>query len=638
MLNLNHLTLRRGNKLLFNDVSLTIHAGQKVGITGANGSGKSSLFGLIRGAVQADGGELSLPGNLVIAHVEQEMPAVDDSALDYVLQGDDEYFSLQGKIATAQAGGDTEHLAEWHERMNQINGYAAPARAARLLDGLGFSQDQLQQAVRAFSGGWRMRLNLARALMCRSDILLLDEPTNHLDLDAVIWLQDWLRVYPGTLLLISHDRDFLDEVASQIAHVAQQDIILYSGNYSEFERQRAEKLAQQQAAFDKQRREIDHVRQFVNRFRAKATKAKQVQSRIKALERMEAIAPAHVDSPFRFRFLPPEKMPFPLVSLEQGRLGYDETTILREVGFSLLPGERIALLGANGAGKSTLIKLLAGEMQPLSGKMERARDLNIGYFAQHQLERLNPDKSPLQHLLELDPKASEQSMRDFLGGFGFHGDKVLDVVAPFSGGEKARLVLALIVYQRPNLLLLDEPTNHLDIEMRHALSLALQDYEGAMVVVSHDRHLMRTISDELWLVSDGRLEAFKGDLDEYRDWLLNKKRAAEISARPAGESAGQSKKEKRQQQAQQRKQLQPLRNQVKRLEQRLEELNSKRQEMETLLADNTLYESSNKDRLTQLLGEKGNLDQELHAVEEEWLERQDELEQAEANIGKGEES
>ncbi|MDH5182624.1 MAG: ATP-binding cassette domain-containing protein [Gammaproteobacteria bacterium] len=630
MLNFTGLALRRGSKLLFQDVNLTLHAGQKVGITGSNGCGKSSLFGLIRGELQADNGECSLPASLVIAHVEQETPAVDESALEYVLQGDTEYYRLQARIDAAEAQGQHERLGEWYEQMTSIDGYAAPSRAARMLDGLGFSQPQLQQSVKQFSGGWRMRLNLARALMCRSDILLLDEPTNHLDLDAVIWLQDWLRAYAGTLLLISHDRDFLDEVVGYIIHVAHESLILYSGNYSQFELQRAEQLSQQQAAFDKQRREVDHVRQFVNRFRAQATKAKQVQSRIKALERMEAIAPAHVDSPFHFSFLRPDKMPFPLIRLEQGRLGYDDKTILRDVEFSLLPGERIALLGANGAGKSTVIKLLAGESSLLSGKMERSKDLNIGYFAQHQLELLHAELTPAEHLLQLNPKASEQELRDHLGGFGFHDDQALQAVGPFSGGEKARLVLALIVYQRPNLLLLDEPTNHLDIEMRHALAMALQDYEGAMIVVSHDRHLLRTISDSLWLVDDGRLQEYKGDLDEYRTLLLNSKKNQE-DKRLSGEDGldAVSKKERRQQQAELRKQLQPLLKQIKSLEKRMDSLSGEQQELETFLADITLYEDANKSRLSEILSRKGKLDQELLAVEEQWMTAQTELEDQE---------
>lgn len=633
MLNFSGLALRRGSKALFQDVNLTLHAGQKVGITGSNGCGKSSLFGLIRGELQADSGECSFPASLVIAHVEQESPAVDDTALAYVLQGDSEYYQLQSRIDEAESLDQHEHLAEWYEQMTSIDGYAAPSRAARMLDGLGFSQPQLQQSVKQFSGGWRMRLNLARALMCRSDILLLDEPTNHLDLDAVIWLQDWLRSYAGTLLLISHDRDFLDEVVGHIIHVAHESLILYTGNYSQFELQRAEQLSQQQSAFDKQRREVDHVRQFVNRFRAQATKAKQVQSRIKALERMEAIAPAHVDSPFHFSFMRPEKMPFPLIRLEQGRLGYDDKTILRDVEFSLLPGERIALLGANGTGKSTVIKLLAGESPLLAGIMERSKDLNIGYFAQHQLELLHSDLTPAEHLLQLDPKASEQVLRDHLGGFGFQDDKALEPVGPFSGGEKARLVLALIVYQRPNLLLLDEPTNHLDIEMRHALAMALQDYEGAMIVVSHDRHLLRTISDTLWLVDDGRLQEYNGDLDEYRSRLLNSKNSQQDGP-PGTEEGGDtvSKKERRQQQAGLRKQLQPLLKQVKALEKKMDKLSGEQKELETFLSDTSLYEDGNKSRLTELLTRKGKVDLQLLEVEEQWMTAQTELDEQERRL------
>ena len=630
MLNFTGLTLRRGSKLLFQGVNLTLHAGQKVGITGSNGCGKSSLFGLIRGQLQADSGDCSWPANLVIAHVEQETPAVNESALDFVLQGDEEYYQLQLRISEAEGLQQHEHLAEWYEQMGAIDGYAAPSRAARMLDGLGFSQAQLQQSVNQFSGGWRMRLNLARALMCRSDILLLDEPTNHLDLDAVIWLQDWLRLYSGTLLLISHDRDFLDEVVGHIIHVAHETLSLYTGNYSQFEIQRAEQLAQQQSAFEKQRREVDHVRQFVNRFRAQATKARQVQSRIKALERMEAIAPAHVDSPFHFTFMPPQKMPFPLIRVEQARLGYGDKSILREVAFSLLPGERIALLGANGAGKSTVIKLLAGETPLLAGKMERSKDLAVGYFAQHQLELLHANQTPAEHLLALDPKVSEQAIRDHLGGFGFDGDKALSPVGPFSGGEKARLVLALIVYQRPNLLLLDEPTNHLDIEMRHALAMALQDYEGAMIVVSHDRHLLRTISDTLWLVHDGRLQEYEGDLDEYRIWLLSNKTTQQEKAAGIEDAIDAvSKKERRQQQAELRKQLQPLRKQVTSLEKKVDSLSIEQQELESQLADASLYESSNKSRLTELLGRKAKLDQLLLETEEQWMSAQSELDEQE---------
>ncbi|MFO7592753.1 MAG: ATP-binding cassette domain-containing protein, partial [Pseudomonadota bacterium] len=516
MIRFNALSLRRGPRLLFADACLTINPGQKVGITGANGCGKSSLFALIRNELHADSGELSLPPDWVIAHVAQETPATERSAIDYVLDGDAELRQLEQQLRDAEADNDGHLLGELHARMENIGGYTAHARAARLLDGLGFTGEQIEQPVRAFSGGWRMRLNLAQALMCRSDLLLLDEPTNHLDLDAVIWLQEWLAQYPGTLLLISHDRDFLDEVANTILHIEQQRLTLYTGNYSAFEQMRAEKLALQQSAYEKQQKEIQHIESFVNRFRAKATKAKQAQSRLKSLERMERIAPAHVDSPFHFSFLPPHKLPTPLLTLDRVDVGYGGQAIVHGANLSLQPGDRIGLLGHNGAGKSTLIKHIAGELEPIAGEIITARELRIGYFAQHQLEQLDPEASPVQHLQRIDPKASEQSLRDYIGGFGFSNDMALSPVAPFSGGEKSRLVLAMLVYQRPNLLLLDEPTNHLDLEMRHAMAMALQEYQGALVVVSHDRHLLRSVTDTLYLVHDGQVKEFDGDLEDYR--------------------------------------------------------------------------------------------------------------------------
>ncbi|MFI0460209.1 MAG: ABC-F family ATP-binding cassette domain-containing protein, partial [Candidatus Thiodiazotropha endolucinida] len=494
------MSLRRGSKLLLQQMDFTLYAGWKVGITGGNGSGKSSLFDLILGELQADDGNLSLPQNIEISHVAQESPALTRSALDYVIDGDHGLRVIERELCSAEAAGDGAALARLHEAFHNVDGYSAKARAGELLHGLGFSpEDELQQ-VNRFSGGWRVRLNLAQALMCRSDMLLLDEPTNHLDLDAVIWLEAWLRNYAGTLLLISHDRDFLDQVTDHIVHIEHQQAILYNSNYSGFENTRAARLANQQAAYEQQQREIAHIRRYVDRFRAKATKARQAQSRLKALQRMEVIAPAHVDSPFHFSFAEPDKNPHPLLQLSDLEVGYDGQSILRDVQFNLAPGDRIGLLGPNGAGKSTLIKLLAGELEPISGLRSPAQELRIGYFAQHQLEQLDPDATPLLHLQRLDRKASEQSLRSYLGGFGFHDDQSLQPVAPFSGGEKARLVLAMLVYQRPNLLLLDEPTNHLDLEMRYAVGQALQDYQGAMVIVSHDRHLLRITTDEFWLV------------------------------------------------------------------------------------------------------------------------------------------
>ncbi len=627
MLKLDHLALRRGPKLLFQDADLTIHPGQKVGITGANGSGKSSLFALIRGELHPDAGDCRLPGAWTIAHVAQETPATDRAAIDYVIDGDRELRQVEQALQASEANHDGHRVAELHARLESIDGYSARSRAARLMHGLGFASTQEQSPVRAFSGGWRMRLNLAQALMCRSDLLLLDEPTNHLDLDAVIWLEEWLRRYSGTLLLISHDRDFLDAVAGHIAHVERQGIQLYSGNYSAFELIRAQQLANQQSAYEKQQREISHIRHYVDRFRAKATKARQAQSRLKALERMELIAPAHVDSPFHFEIPAPEKNPNPLLRLERVAVGYGETPVLEGIGLSLSPGDRIGLLGPNGAGKSTLIKLLAGELSPLHGTCTRAKDLNLGYFAQHQLEQLRPADSPLAHLQGLAPEADEQSLRNFLGGFGFNGERVLEPVAPLSGGEKARLVLALLVYRRPNLLLLDEPTNHLDLDMRHALTQALQEFEGAMVIVSHDRHLLRTTTDQLLLVVDRKVDEFSGSLDDYPRWLAERRTPDEDKPAAGAHSAG-ARKDRKRLEAEQRKRLQPLREQLDKLESALEHLTARRAALESELAQPEIYEEGQKERLKTLLAEKAQVDQALSRTEEDWLAAGEALEAA----------
>lgn len=627
MIKLNQLSIRRGTRLLFESANLTIHPKQKVGLTGANGTGKSSLFALFQDQLHADHGSVSIPETWVIAHVAQEIPAVDSPAIDYVLQGDAEYMALQQQLVQAEAQHDGHLQSELHDKLAAIDGYTARSRAGRLLHGLGFSAGQEDLPVVSFSGGWRMRLNLAQALMCRSDLLLLDEPTNHLDLEAVYWLEEWLRNYQGTLVLISHDRDFLDRVVTQIVHIEQQAMKSYSGNYSAFELARTEHLAHQQAAHNKQQREIAHIRSFVTRFKAKATKAKQAQSRVKALERMELIAPAHVDSPFHFSFFPPTRLTAPLLSLDKVAVGYNEQPIISGVKLSLAPGDRIGLLGPNGAGKSTLIKLIAGELSALQGKRKEAKDIRIAYFAQHQLEQLIMDESPLQHLQRLDRQASEADLRNFIGGFGFHGDDALAPVGPFSGGEKARLVLALLVYQKPALLLLDEPTNHLDLEMRLALTLALQDFEGALVVVSHDRHLLRTVADELWLVSDGKAAVFDGDLDDYRQWLMTKDKP-EKGAVESNNTA--NKKDDRRTAAVARKKLQPLRNSVKKAEQKMETMQSKLDKVEQKLADNSLYEDSAKDRLKALLVEQGDLKAELEQVEMDWFEASEALQEAEA--------
>jgi len=625
MLTFKQLSLRRGSRLLLDKSNLTVHPGQRVGMIGANGVGKSSLFSLIRHEIQLDEGEMGLPNGWVIASVAQETPALDRAAIDYVMDGDKELRRTQAAIAAAEVVDDGGRLAHLHGHLEAIGGYEAPVRAARLLHGLGFNNAQEQLSVDTFSGGWRMRLNLAQALMCRSDLLLLDEPTNHLDLDAVLWLEEWLLVYQGTLLLISHDRDFLDRVVGHIVHLEQAQLTLYRGNYSAFERLRAEKLAQQQAAFERQQRERAHMQSFVERFRAKASKAKQAQSRLKALGRLEEISAAHVDSPFHFQFRPAQNIPHPLLSLDRVAVGYVDKPILQQVSFSLLPGARIGLLGPNGAGKSTLIKLLAGELEALSGDLQRAKTLRIGYFAQHQLEQLNGTDTPLEHLQDLDRKASESELRDYLGGFGFVGDQAIQAVAPFSGGEKARLVLALLVYQRPNLLLLDEPTNHLDLEMRHALSLALQEFEGVMIVVSHDRHLLRTVCDDLWLVAGGKLEPFAESLEEYPKWLAEQ-RKGEAESQKGQKAGADDRKQRRQQQAERRKLQQPLRNKLKKAEQQLDKLQQQNSVLEALLADPDIYVASAKEELKTRLAEQVKMKQALDEAEELWLGISEELE------------
>ncbi|HRD68398.1 MAG TPA: ATP-binding cassette domain-containing protein [Candidatus Competibacter sp.] len=633
MLTLRQLSLQRGGKPLFENVSLTVYPGWKVGVIGANGSGKSSLFALLRDELHPDIGDLDLPPRWTVAHVAQETPALPAPALEFVLDGDAELRQIERDLQAAEAAHDGARQAELHAHFDAIDGYSARARAGKLMSGLGFATDQLERPVAEFSGGWRVRLNLARALMCRSDLLLLDEPTNHLDLDAVLWLEQWLRSYPGTLLLISHDRDVLDNVADHIAHIDQCRITLYPGHYTAFEEQRAARLALQQAAYEKQQREIAHLESFIARFRAKATKARQAQSRIKALERMERIAAAHVDSPFEFGFAAPERLPNPLLAVEKVAAGYGERRVLDRVNLVIGPGTRLGLLGPNGAGKSTLIKLLAGMLRPLAGRIETGQGLAIGYFAQHQLEQLRPDWSALRHLQQLDERTSEQELRNFIGGFGFHGDRALEPVAPFSGGEKARLALALLVWQRPNLLLLDEPTNHLDLDMRHALTLALQDYQGALIVVSHDRHLLRTVTDEFLLVAEGQAQSFDGDLDDYRDWLNERQRAANRDAAPRtagdGNSAAERRDQKRQE-AERRQQLaikrKPLEQRIKKLEQRLEKLHVEQTRLHDELSEPVLYEDANKNRLKELLLRKAQVDKDVAEIEGEWLEAQEALE------------
>ncbi|MDK1290648.1 ATP-binding cassette domain-containing protein [Pseudoalteromonas umbrosa] len=633
MIQLSDIELLRGGKTLLKNASATLFAQHKVGLVGANGCGKSSLFALLKSQLHADAGNFQIPKDWSIASVKQETPALSISAMEYVLQGHQQYYELRTALQQAEAQGDGEKQAQVHQQMELVGGYSIEAKAGELLHGLGFSNEQLDFAVSEFSGGWRMRLNLAQALIRDADLLLLDEPTNHLDLDAVYWLERFLKAYQGTLVLISHDREFLDAVIDQIWHIDQQCINVYKGHYSQFERQKAERMAQQQAMYEKQQETIAHLEQFITRFKAKASKAKQAQSRVKALERMEKLAPAHADSPFSFEFSNPDNIPNPLMTLDQAQAGYGDITILHQIKLNLVPGSRIALLGRNGAGKSTLIKLLAGDINPQAGEVFQHQGLKVGYFAQHQLESLDLNASAVTHLQRLDPQATEQSLRDFLGGFAFHGDKALDPVAPFSGGEKARLVLAMLVYQSPNLLLLDEPTNHLDLEMRHALVMALQGFEGAMVTVSHDRHMLKNTADEYYLVDNGTVSAFGYDLDEYYQWLLNANK--EAKQKPQVEEKTHSsvnRKEQKRLEAEFRKSVQPLKKSIDKLEKQLDKLTSALAEVESQLADNSLYEAENKAKLSDLLAKQADMTPKLNDTEESLLLALEELEEKEAHF------
>ncbi|MFL9813430.1 ATP-binding cassette domain-containing protein [Stutzerimonas sp. VN223-3] len=632
MIRLQNLTLQRGPQRLLEGAELTLHPGQKVGLVGANGAGKSSLFALLRGEFAPDGGDCRLPPDWRIAHMRQEVDTLDRLAVDYVLDGDTELRRVQAALAAAEAAHDGTALARLHTELDNADGYTADARARKLLAGLGFANEQMDLPVSSFSGGWRMRLNLAQALMCPSDLLLLDEPTNHLDLDAILWLEAWLKSYPGTLMLISHDRDFLDEVVGNVVHVEQRKLTLYRGGYSAFERARAERLAQQQQAFEKQQAQREHMEDFIRRFKAKASKARQAQSRIKALEKLEELAPAHIDSPFDFVFREADKVSSPLLDLAEGRLGYGDKVVLDKVKLQLVPGARIGLLGPNGAGKSTLIKTLANELQPLSGRLQRGENLVIGYFAQHQLDALDPRASPLLHLQRIAPGEREQVLRDFLGGFDFRGNRCDEPVLNFSGGEKARLALALIAWGKPNLLLLDEPTNHLDLEMRLALTLALQDFEGAVLVVSHDRHLLKSTTDEFLLVAEGRIAAFDGDLEDYARWLVDyRARQQPVStAEPAGDKT--DKRALRQAAAALRQQLAPLKRQADKLEKDLAGVHDKLAVLEERLGDPAMYEAARKDELRELLAKQAELKVRESELEEAWLEALEALEALQSQL------
>ncbi|MFV8987882.1 ABC transporter ATP-binding protein [Serratia fonticola] len=623
------LQIRRGTRVLLDNATATVNPGQKVGLVGKNGCGKSTLLALLKGEIAADGGSYTFPNNWALAWVNQETPALEVPAIEYVIDGDREFRQLEAELQVANDNNDGHAIATLHGKLDALDAWTIRSRAASLLHGLGFSNEQLQSPVRAFSGGWRMRLNLAQALVCRSDLLLLDEPTNHLDLDAVIWLERWLKSYQGTLVLISHDRDFLDPIVDKILHIENETINEYTGNYSSFERQRVTKLAQQQSLYQSQQEKVAHLQSYIDRFRAQATKAKQAQSRIKMLERMELIAPAHVDNPFTFSFRQPESLPNPLLRMEKVSAGYGDKVILQSIKLNLVPGSRIGLLGRNGAGKSTLIKMLAGTLEPLSGEIGLAKGIKLGYFAQHQLEFLRADESPLQHLSRIAPRVLEQQLRDYLGGFGFQGDKVTEITERFSGGEKARLVLALIVWQRPNLLLLDEPTNHLDLDMRQALTEALIDFEGALVVVSHDRHLLRSTTDDLYLVHDGQVEQFEGDLDDYQQWLSDlQKQQAQQDAAPKQDNgnSAQARKDQKRREAEFRTQTQPLRKQIAKLEQQMDKLGAELAAVEEQLADSALYDISRKADLTACLQKQSQAKSALEETEMTWLDAQEQLE------------
>ena len=641
MIKLSNVSLLRGRKMLLEDASAQVFPGHKVALIGSNGCGKSTLFALLRGELSVDAGDCSVPNDWRIVSVAQETPASHRTAIEYVIDGDQHLRALQAQLNEAEAVEDGVLIGQLHGQLEQSGAYDVESRAATILSGLGFTNGQLNAPVTDFSGGWRMRLNLAQALLCPSDLLLLDEPTNHLDLDAVIWLEKWLQRYTGTLLLISHDKAFIDNTVAQIISVEQQKLIAYTGNYSSYETQRAERIRLQNLEFEKQQQKVAHLNSFITRFKAKASKAKQAQSRIKQLEKMEMLLPAHMASPFSFEFATPTALPNPLVQMEKIQLGYAERIVLEQVKLNLVPGSRIGLLGRNGQGKSTLIKLLAGVHAPKQGIFNAAKGLKIGYFAQHQLETLDANATPLLHLQRLDEKATEQQLRDYLGGFGFNGDEALAPVAPMSGGEKARLVLALIVYQKPNLLLLDEPTNHLDLEMRHALNIALQGFEGAMVLVSHDRFLLSSVCEDFYLVDSGSVEPFKGDLDDYRDWILKQQAAEKAKANSdakddailaSGDMAKTDRKvdrkEEKRREAEFRQKIAPFKKAVEKHEKAIEKHQSSLSDVELALSDTDLYSEERKTELLQLLDKQALLKQQLEEEEMAWLDAQEQIELA----------
>jgi ATP-binding cassette subfamily F protein 3 len=622
MIKIADASLRRGPRLLFEYVNLSFHAGQRVGITGANGIGKTSLFAVLDGTLQTDSGDVSIPAATEIASVSQEVHASKIKALDYVMEGDKKFGSAKEKVRQAELKKSGYDLSIAYDIYEQVDGYTAETRAAKLLAGLGFSQIEQSKSFAEFSGGWRMRLNLARALMSPSDLLLLDEPTNHLDLDAIIWLENWLLGYDGMLLLISHDRDVLDAVCTHIVHIENQRVTSYTGNYSKFEEQRAVQLAGQQAAYLKQQREIEHIQSFVDRFRAKASKAKQAQSRLKALSRLEMINSAQIDSPFSFRFEEPQKMPNQLITVNNADIGYGDAIVLQNVSMSIVPGDRIGLLGANGAGKSTLIKALVGDLSPICGDVDRAKELTVSYFAQHQVEQLRSDETPLSFLKRVDPKSSEGELRKHLGGFAFSGNAALASIGLFSGGEKARLVLAAIIRHKPNLLLLDEPTNHLDLQMRHALSVALQEFQGALVIVSHDRYLLQSVSDSLKFVHDGEVQDFSGDLDDYARWLIQSRAETKQSVKSKKEPVNSFKqrKQRKQRDAERRNSLSTCTRQLKEVEKSMSQNELLLQEVGDKLSHSSLYLEENKAEMERLLSAQVTYQKQYENNERLWFE------------------
>ncbi|MEZ9475409.1 ABC transporter ATP-binding protein [Vibrio splendidus] len=637
MITFSDIQLLRGGKPLLDQACATFHPGDKIGLVGKNGCGKSTLFALIKDELSIDAGSFSKPAHWEMAWVAQETPALERTAIEYVIDGDREYRGLEDQLEKAEQADNGTLVAEIHGKIETIGGYSIKARAAELLDGLGFRQEQMTWNLTQFSGGWRMRLNLAQALLCRSDLLLLDEPTNHLDLDAVMWLERWLQNYPGTLVLISHDRDFLDPIVNRIVHVENQQLNEYTGNYSSFETQRAQKLILQQAMFQKQQKQMSHMQSYIDRFRYKASKARQAQSRIKALEKMEQVLPAQFDNPFSFEFREPDALPNPIMMMDEVSAGYDDNLILEKIRLNLVPGSRIGLLGRNGAGKSTLIKLLSGELKQQGGELSYSQGVKMGYFAQHQLETLHPEETPLQHMMQIAPKHTEQQLRDYLGSFGFQGEKALDKVAPFSGGEKARLVLALLVWQKPNLLLLDEPTNHLDLDMRQALTFALQTFEGAMVIVSHDRYLLRATTDDLYLVHDRQVAPFDGDLSDYYKWLteqqkVERKEAQALAPAKDGANSAAAKKEQKRKEAEFRKLTAPLRKKLTQFEKQMDKLTLSLEEAEQELSDTSLYEAENKAKLNKVLALQASSKSQLEEVEMDWMSTQEELEQMEQDM------